>query len=389
MTEDNLYAGREQTLVKHLILQRYLKRFAMIIGQVWSSITYVDCFSGPWQSRSAEFADTSFGIAVQELRRARDELAERSGKAPQLRCYFLERDADAYERLHGYARTFTDVEIATRNAPLEDSVADIERFVTGVTPKPFSFVFVDPTGWSGFALDRIRPLLLLKPGEVLINFMTEHIRRFIDSPDEQTRRSFEELFGSADFRDQLAEIPVTERRDAVVFEYARTVAAVGRFDYPSIAVVLHPQKNRSHFHLVYLTRSSKGLEVFKDAEKQSMADMEQARAKAQQRKREEKGGRYLFSAEEMHDPVHFQELRDRYLGMARKALESRLRNQIRVPYEQAWAIALFYPMVWEGDVKQWIREWTEQGSVSLEGLGPRQRVPQRDQHHCLVWPSGR
>lgn len=46
MSDTHLYEGREQTLVKHLILGKYLERFAIIIGFNWASITYVDCFSG-------------------------------------------------------------------------------------------------------------------------------------------------------------------------------------------------------------------------------------------------------------------------------------------------------------------------------------------------------
>ena len=75
-----------------------------------------------------------------------------------------------------------------------------------------------------------------------------------------------------------------------------------------------PEINRSHFHLIYLTRKPKGIEVFKDAERQAMRDMESARAKAQQSRRQQKRGgqKELFSAEELHDPTYFDEIRDRY-----------------------------------------------------------------------------
>ena len=76
MIGDEIYEGREQTLVKHFILKKYLERFAHIIGYYWDSITYVDCFSGPWQSQSKEYSDTSFAIAIEQLRQARDHLAD-------------------------------------------------------------------------------------------------------------------------------------------------------------------------------------------------------------------------------------------------------------------------------------------------------------------------
>lgn len=76
------------------------------------------------------------------------------------------------------------------------------------------------------------------------------------------------------------------------------VKRAGGFGYASAAVVLHPEINRSHFHLLYLTRNPKGIEVFKDAERQAMRDMESARAKAQQTRRQKNSGgqKELFSA---------------------------------------------------------------------------------------------
>ena len=70
-------------------------RFAHIIGQRWQSVTYVDCFAGPWKHRSQRFEDTSFFIALQELQRARTTLYGK-GKHLKVRCFFLEKDPDAY-----------------------------------------------------------------------------------------------------------------------------------------------------------------------------------------------------------------------------------------------------------------------------------------------------
>jgi hypothetical protein len=45
MVDPRLYQGREQTYVKHVILDQYLTKFAHIIGSWADSITYVDGFS--------------------------------------------------------------------------------------------------------------------------------------------------------------------------------------------------------------------------------------------------------------------------------------------------------------------------------------------------------
>jgi three-Cys-motif partner protein len=173
-TNDSLYEGREQTLVKHFILRNYLFRLAIIVGSWRKAINYIDCFSGPWNVRGENYEDSSFGIALAELRKARGTLAARS-IALKLRCFFLEQDPNAFLKLSAFGEKATDVEVVTNNKRLEDAVEDIltfhRRAVSG-----FPFIFIDPTGWTGFPLNTIRPLLNLKPGEVLINFMTWHAR---------------------------------------------------------------------------------------------------------------------------------------------------------------------------------------------------------------------
>ena len=386
---ESLYQGREQSLVKHLILQRYLERFSHIIGQHWQSITYVDCFSGPWQTKSDSFADSSFGIAIQELRKARDTVQRQFGKTVRLRCFFLEKNAAAYVRLASVPSQYPDIEIHTRNGTLEDSVCEIIQFVKNDN-RTFPFILIDPTGWTGFALDVIRPLLRLDPGEVLMNFMIEFIRRFWNAPDESTRQPFVRLFGSERFREDLIQLPPEERDDAAAFEYLKTVQREGNFPHASLAVVLHPAIDRRFFYLPYLTRHPKGIEVFKDAEKRSMQDMERLRAEAMQRKRTRKRGPELFGSEEVHDPRYFDGLRDRYLSGAKSTVQELLAAQQDVAYDEIWKKALVWPMVWESDVKEWIADWLSEGLLlRIEGMGPRQRVPQRGLSNVLVWKSTR
>ena len=84
-----LYAGREQTLVKHFILESYLERFAHIVGMFWNTITYADCFSGPWNVQSSKLEDSSFYIALRQLRKTKTDLADH-GRSLSIRCFFLE-----------------------------------------------------------------------------------------------------------------------------------------------------------------------------------------------------------------------------------------------------------------------------------------------------------
>ena len=296
----------------------------------------------------------------------------------------MEKDREAFAQLAAFGKGIADAEVATHNATLENSVPDIVRFVEKGGPASFPFIFIDPTGWSGFALATIRPLLRLDPGEVLINFMTEHIRRFLDSPDEDTQESLRQLFGSDEFRERVQGLKQHDRDDAAVEEYSRRVKEVGGFRHVCSAIVLKPDQDRTHFHLIYATRNQKGIEVFKDAEKGAMAVQESARAQAQERARVSHTGQpSLLSSEELHDSSHYDSLRDRYLGKSRALVLNRLQTRGRVSYDEAWALAMSQPMTWESDLKAWISEWGE--SVRVEGMKPRQRVPHLGEDNILVW----
>ncbi len=390
LNNPDLYAGREQTLVKHVILQQYLERFAIIVGKYKDTITYVDCFSGPWNAQSEDFKDSSFAIALDQLRKARRVHQDRTGRKLRLRCFFLESNRSAFTKLRQFTEKITDVEIEPQNKKLEDAIPLILEFVTKGGSQSFPFIFIDPTGWTGFGMDTIAPLLKFDPGEVLINFMTGHIRRFIDYPEEVNQQSFVRLFGSDEFREKVQGLAQHEREDAAVDEYIRNVKITGNFPYVCAAIVLHPEIDRTAFHLIYATRSLAGVEVFKDAEKRAMAVMEKARAQAKQRKREEKSRQTeLYSGEILHDPNYYTSLRVRYLIRSNQAVLNLLRKRNEVPYDQVWALTLSFPLSWESDLKEWIRSWFTEGLLTITGLKTRQRVPQRGQGIALVWKGSR
>ncbi len=383
MTDSIHYDGREQTRIKHIVLQKYLERFARIVGYAhWDTITYVDCFSGPWKQNSDKYEDTSFHIALAELRKAKYTLAAH-GRSLKVRCFFLEEDASAYKKLQEYADKINDAEIKAHKGKLEDSISEILDFVKAGGNKSFPFFFIDPTGWTGFSMNTIRPLLAYKPGEVLINFMMNYINRFIDV--ESTQESFKQLFGSSGFRERILGLEGQDRRDAIVREYSQTVQRAGGFDHVCSAIVLHPNKDRTHFNLIYATRNPKGVEVFKGAEKAAMEAQEQARADAEAKGRSALGQEDLFSSDPLpFEHRYYRELRQRYLDIAKQEVWVELSKRNALPYDNALEITCEQPLVWEKDLKEWIKAWVGDGTIEVRGLTGKERVPKRGGAHLLV-----
>ena len=96
------YDGREQAYVKHCLLEGYLPEWAYKVGSTWDWLVYVDAFAGPWQTKHPNYADSSFGIAVDALRRCQLGLRESRGRDLHMECVLVEQDENAFAHLKNF-----------------------------------------------------------------------------------------------------------------------------------------------------------------------------------------------------------------------------------------------------------------------------------------------
>lgn len=152
------YLGREQAYVKHHFLAEYLERLIFKIASGYDEIAYVDGFSGPWQAKGERFEDTSFGIALRALTRARQSWATMKHPARrrqvQMTAHLVEKDKNAFARLDALQNMFPDVLLVRHNG---DFVEIAPSIADSLLPRAFAFVLVDPKGWK-VDLSAIAPL---------------------------------------------------------------------------------------------------------------------------------------------------------------------------------------------------------------------------------------
>src|SRR5579871_1078007 len=98
MRTPDFYRGKEQTYVKHFFLEKYLQRVAFHIGFAYQRFVYVDGFSGPWQAQGDDLSDTSFRIALEQLKYVQTGLAAQH-KHPSIEAIFVEKDPSAFNAL--------------------------------------------------------------------------------------------------------------------------------------------------------------------------------------------------------------------------------------------------------------------------------------------------
>ena len=368
MKEVEYYRGREQTYLKHFFLERYLERVAYVIGWHYPQFVYVDGFSGPWKSDDEAFEDTSFIVAINKLRQVQTNLRER-GKSPNIRCLFIEKEQTAFQELKRATGTLSDITVEALQGEFEQRIPDILRFVGS----SFSLVFIDPTGWTGFGLQRIAPILHHQPGEVLINFMFDHINRFLEDPRPEIIASFNELFGAPGWESAVQQNQ--RREDAVIQLYRERMRATGGFRHVTSTRILKPAADRSYFYLIYGTRHLKGLQEFRRVEKIAVDEQERVRSEAKQVHRVERSGQTeLFTGNAFVNPSSFEQERALQRNKATAQLRRLLRSKKRVQYRDALGVLLENPLIWESVVQEIIAGMCTANEIEVQGLGLRERT---------------
>ncbi|MEO1243720.1 MAG: three-Cys-motif partner protein TcmP [Pseudomonadota bacterium] len=377
MLDASAYEGREQTYVKHFVLEKYLERVAYNILSFSNEFVYVDGFSGPWKSKADRFEDTSFHIATETLREIRDGLKQPPRrKNVSCRCMFIEKEAKPYADLSKVVGEIKDIPIELIHGSFEDNVQKICDFVG----QKFSLIFIDPTGWQGFPLDKITPLLNLR-GEVLINFMSDFINRFLEDPRPEIAATFNALFGDEWFDEwKLLTEGGLSREAAAIEVYKRRLKQAGNFEYVTSTRILKPTADRSYFYLIYGTRHWKGIQEFRAVEKKTVDEQERVRNAAKYESRVASSGQEsMFGREVMEfSNKSYQDERETQLQRGRDSLDKVLSEHPKgILYENLLGHVLETPLVWESDLKTWIAEKRKLREISIPDWTARQRLPKK------------
>jgi three-Cys-motif partner protein len=281
------YSGREQTKAKHFILKRYLQALAFKVLRFYD-ITYVDAFSGPWETKTEDFLDSSFMIAISVLKDAQQKIQLQTERRPKIRCFFSENNRQAYTKLAAAIAPFhkpeENFEIKTYFGEFENAISEIQTFISS----SFPLIFIDPTGWKGYSFNKIGPLFSRPKCEVLINFMYDFVNRAASMSDTKTISSLDPILGGPGWETRLD--PSLPRGRAVEKLFRDNLAIVGNFNFVVSTKIDRPTADRPHFFIAYGTKSRDGLKAFRETEYNVLKLNARDRADAKERKRESRSG---------------------------------------------------------------------------------------------------
>ncbi len=220
------------------------------------------------------------------LKDAQSRVVARFGNRRKVRCFFSESNPDAFAQLQKAVTALhkpeNGFEIKTYHGKFEDAVGEI-RTLIGTS---FPLIFIDPTGWTGYPLDKIKPLFMYPKCEVLINFMYEFVNRFAYSDDKDIIASLDPILGGAGWLGRLDSN--LSRGLAVEKLFRETLKSAGSFDFVISTKIDETTADRPLFFITYGTKSPDGLKTFRQTEFDALREHAKDRANVKEKKREER-----------------------------------------------------------------------------------------------------
>ena len=218
----------------------------------------------------------------------------------RVRFRFCERDPVSFAKLQAFAEQKSDFDIKVFCGSFEDNLKQIHAQCSDIRDS-FTFTFIDPTGWN---VDSRPVFSFLKDlrGEVLFNFMTEHVNRHAswDGVAESVGR----FLADPAWRPAFEARPEASNEEKILnlFKVKMREASAATF-LPDIAI-RKPRENRIKMRLILGTHNGHGVAVFRDV--QAMVEKEAVRMR-QNIQTVESGQPSLFSEDQI---IEFEAQRD-------------------------------------------------------------------------------
>lgn len=369
----NNYKGREQAYIKHYLLKNYFSRLIHKVSGSFREFAYVDGFSGPWQSSSDTFADTSFGIALEEMRKAK-QVWGTHGRQIRMRALLVEKNPQSFAKLCEVQGRYPDIEITPLNG---DFVSLVPNIINSLSPPAFTFLFIDPKGW-GINTSEVAPLLRRPNTEILFNFMFDFINRAISMQEANIVDKVNALITAPSWRERLLAAPSERRRSIILEAFAQTLRDVGNYEFVAETPILRPNIDRHIYSLVYATRHRAGVKEFRDAQQKTITEQELVRDEI---KMETKSGKQteLFSSAEMK-PSTIAAFISNETELAKQMLLSVLASTPvdARPYKEIWPQILSRRAITHAKLNKLVADLRKSKTILSADWPSSQRVPSDD-----------
>jgi three-Cys-motif partner protein len=375
------YEGREQSYIKHVLLERYIEALVFKTASTYDNFVYVDGFAGPWQSANETFDDTSFGIALNALQRAKDTWKQKTGRDVKMTAILVEKDAKAFAKLKTLKAKYPGVETKPHHADFRNVVPDIMR---DIPAEAFAYFLIDPKGWR-IPLEKLKPMLARQKSEMTFNFMFEFINRAASMTRPDTVHGLDELIPYGNWRQELKDaekrlgraLTSEERRTILVNAFKESLRQLGGYEFVAETPILRPVKDHTLYYLLHGTRHKQGLATFRDCQVKALVTQTETRGEGKvKHAAAKKGQSELFtSMNEMGPDKTGPKLDQHQRDAEATILEITPRAPATARYSDVWPIALSRHLVRLPDVNRICAELRKKEKLLFPDWEERAKVP--------------
>jgi three-Cys-motif partner protein len=375
------YRGREQSFLKHQVLAGYLAEWGHKLGSAGrargrTKLWYIDAFAGPWDQRHPDLADTSIVIGLNALEQAAQTWRER-GHVVDVEAVFVEKKPKSFEKLKSYLDRRTGI-VITHPLPGEfgTHVKEIQRRIADNA----AFIFVDPTGWKGAAMEYIAPLVAGRaPRDVLINVMFDHMNRQKDREVEHIREQMRDFFGLRD-----SDLPAELDEDGLMAFYRLQLKRKTGLSFAADLAIPHPTMGRTKFILVAGGKSSKVLEVFRSVEARVVGRKAAAiRDDAMKRRRETRTGQTSLALAPSGLDRHYEVQHQQDLCSAEKDVLAALGHTSPLVFKELWPPILEKRHLTISELRALVGDLWQTGAVTVSNARSGERAV-KDEHLLVL-----
>lgn len=260
---------REQTNVKHVILEKYIWAYFSILKRWHPNLVYIDGFAGKGTYEGADGVEV-LGSPLRALK----TIASSADLSKAVSTVFIEKDAFLAEQLESSIQTFLS-EHSNIRPPIihcgefSDSLTNlINNLEIGGKELAPTFMFVDPCGVSGTSFDVIQRFLNIPSCETFIFFNIAAVRRIVGLGNAMAG-TLPELLGSEERAKELAKIVAHchspyERETAILNFYIKTLRTETKAKYVTPFRIESEDKRVTSHYLFHATTHPTGFRIMKD-----------------------------------------------------------------------------------------------------------------------------
>lgn len=258
---------REQTFVKHDILESYLPAYFHILKKTNSKLVFIDGFAGRGTYVKASTGEKIDGSPLRALRL----IARNEAFAKKVSAIFVESDDVLFPQLeksviHFYNDHKEDIrEPICLHGTFAERLSEVMEAVEGdLAP---TFLFVDPCGVSGTNFNSIASVMRCSKCEVFIFFNIDGVRRIAGL--SELSDVLVDLMGSQEraqaLFEQLHKTHQSHRREKIILEYyCNAIKEDMKVEFIIPFRVEHEDKRKPSHYLIHASRHPLGFRIMKD-----------------------------------------------------------------------------------------------------------------------------